>query len=131
MSSGSFKVERGVRQGDPLSPYLFIIGIELLASAIRENKKMNGIPLFDKLVKIILYVDNITIAVSDKKSAKIVLKIIDNFKTLSGLELNIDKRMACGWALVKTLKNNLLASVGNRNLLKPWAFTSRIIKLIM
>ena len=28
---------------------------------------------------------------SDKKSAKIVLKIIDNFKTLSGLELNIDK----------------------------------------
>ena len=80
MSSGSFKIEREVRQGDPLSPYLFIIGIELLASAIRENKKMNGIPLFDKLVKIILYADNITIAVSDKKSAKIVLKIIDNLK---------------------------------------------------
>ena len=91
MSSGYFKIERGVRQGDPLSSYLFIIGIELLASAIRENKQINGIPLLDKLVKIILYADAITIAVSDKKSAKIVLKIIDNFKTLSGLELNIDK----------------------------------------
>ena len=89
ISCASFKIERGVSQGDPLSPYLFILGIELLASAIRENEQINGISILDKIVKIVLYADDI--AVSDKKSAKIALKIICNFKIISGLELNTEK----------------------------------------
>ena len=91
ISSAYFKIERGVRQGDLLSPYLFTLGIELLASAIRENEQINGISILDKIVKIVLYADDITIAVSIKKSAKIALKIIRNFKIISGLELNTEK----------------------------------------
>lgn len=41
--SNSFSVSRGVRQGDPLSPYLFIICAELLADAIKQNGQINGI----------------------------------------------------------------------------------------
>ena len=70
ISSGYFKIERGVRQGDPLSPYLFILGIEILASAIRENKQINGVSILEKETRIVLYADDITIASSDKNPLK-------------------------------------------------------------
>ena len=91
ISSGIFNIERGVRQGDPLSPYLFIIGIELLASAIRENAQIRGISIVNKIIKTVLYADDITVAVNDKHSAKILFEIIEKFKKLSGLEINREK----------------------------------------
>ena len=32
-----------MRQGDPLSPYLFIIVLKVLAITIRENKDIQGV----------------------------------------------------------------------------------------
>ena len=42
MSEG-FMVSRGVRQGCPLSPCIFVIAVELLAIAVRHNVKIKGI----------------------------------------------------------------------------------------
>ena len=47
-----FHIKRGLRQGCPLSAYLFIICIELLAAAVRENKNIGGISLFEMTLKV-------------------------------------------------------------------------------
>ncbi len=45
--SDFFSLERGVRQGDPLSPYLFIMVIELLSARIKYDPDINGIKFND------------------------------------------------------------------------------------
>jgi hypothetical protein len=57
----SFRIGRGVRQGCPLSPLLFTIAIEPLAELIRADERLKGIKLGNRLIKVILYADDITV----------------------------------------------------------------------
>jgi len=44
-TSNFFELSRGVRQGCPLSPYLFIPSVEILAEAIRNKREITGIKI--------------------------------------------------------------------------------------
>ena len=92
--SENLELSRGVRQGDPLSPYLFIISIELLAAAIRSCAYINGIKIDSKEFKIVQYADDLTAFVSDIKSAQSLFKLLDRFEKCSGLKVNYTKTEA-------------------------------------
>jgi len=90
--SSFFNIEKGVRQGCPLSPYLFIICIELLSNDINLNKDINGIKIGNIELKQTLFADDACfITDGEKKSFHTLVTTIENFSKISGLKLNKDK----------------------------------------
>ena len=89
-----FKPERGIRQGCPLSAYLFLLAIEVLAHHIRKNDNIKGIPVFDKEIKLSQLADDTTCFLSDLHSLEWVLKTFERFSLCAGLRINVEKTKA-------------------------------------
>ncbi|WP_419635460.1 reverse transcriptase domain-containing protein, partial [Thiolapillus sp.] len=90
-----FLIQRGCRQGDPISPYLFILCVEILATMIREDKNIKGISIGETEHKISQYADDTEIMLEgDRNSFERTIKIIDIFGKKSGLFLNAGKTSA-------------------------------------
>lgn len=95
--SESFQVNNGIRQGCPFSPLAFIVGVELLALKIRHSEACGGIDITaDKILRVLLYADDITVFVKNRNNVRILLAILDRFSQFSGLRLNKQKSEAMG-----------------------------------
>ena len=57
----------GTRQGCPLSPLLFNIVLEVLATAIREQKEIKGIQIGKEEVKLSLFADDMILYIENLK----------------------------------------------------------------
>ncbi len=90
-SSPYFKIQKGVRQGDPLSPYLFILGVEIMSIHIRNNNSIRGLKYGTEEIKVLSYADDTTAMLQDETDAKKLLDFLKKFKTHSGLKLNKSK----------------------------------------
>ena len=89
-----FTLERGVRQGCPLSPYLFIIAIEVLAQNIRKNDNIDGIKISNENIKISQLADDTTCFLGNLESLNILLKTFHEYSLCSGLKMNTSKSNA-------------------------------------
>lgn len=91
--SERFSVYRGCRQGDPCSPYLYLICAEILSLLIRSNPDIKGINIADD-VKALLsqFADDTTLFLNgSKRSFEEAITTINYFSSMSGLKMNSDK----------------------------------------
>ena len=93
-TSHYFDLGRGVRQGDPLSAYLFITVIEKLLIGIRGDKSIRGIPVNGKEIKLTSFADDMTTFLKELKSFDYLMKKLDQFGKCAGLKMNESKTEA-------------------------------------
>ena len=103
-STGYFKLERGTRQGDPISAYLFIIVLEVFFIMIRDNEHIQGIKLFNFEYKLTSYADDTTFFIKNEESVKEILKTFGIFSKFSGLNLNTSKCEIAGIGVKRGVK---------------------------
>ena len=90
-----FDVKRGTRQGDPLSPYLFLICAELLASMTRQNENIHGINILDEEILLSQFADDTTFFLDGtRESFCSCMCVLQQFASMSGLNINVDKTKA-------------------------------------
>ena len=98
--SSPFNIRRGCRQGDPISGYLFILVVEILALLLRKNKSIK--PYRTKFRHehfIDMYADDLSVYLEfkrknrfeNKQNVQNILQTMDKFKEWSGLKINLGK----------------------------------------
>ena len=72
------------RQGCPLSPLLFNIVLEVLATAIRQTKEIKGIQIGREEVKLSLHADDMILYIENSKdSTQKLLELINKFSKVA------------------------------------------------
>lgn len=100
--SGEFMLQKGLRQGDPLSPFLFLIAAEgfcLLVDKARENGTFSGVTVGNDQVEIshLQFADDtLMFGKASKSNIQSLKGIIRSFELISGLEVNFRKSTLVG-----------------------------------
>ena len=74
-----------------LSKYLFVVAVETLALAVRQNTEIIGIKIGCEETKLLQYADDTTAVLSDIDSAQALCNLLEVFNNLSGLVINSSK----------------------------------------
>ena len=90
--SSWFNLQRGCRQGDAISAYLYLICAEVLSLMIRKNSNIKGIRVKGREVLLSQFADDTSLFLDgSEKSLKEAMMMLDKFAEVSGLRVNHDK----------------------------------------
>ena len=91
----AFPLRSGTRQRCPLSPLLFNIVLEVLATAVREEKEIKLVQIGKEEVKLSLFADDMILYVENPKDGiRKLLEVISEFSKVAGYKINTQKPIA-------------------------------------
>ena len=91
----AFPLRSERRQACPLFPQLFNIVLEVLVTAIREEKEIKGIQIGKEEVKLSLSADDMILYLENPKDTiRKLLELISEFHSVSGNKINTQKSLA-------------------------------------
>ena len=108
----AFPLRSGTRQGCPLSPLLFNIVLEVLASAIRQQKEIKGIQIGKEEVKLSFCADDMILYIENPKdSIPRWLELLQQFGSVAGYKINAQKSVAFLYTNNETEEREIKESV--------------------
>ena len=91
----AFPLRSGTIQVCPFSLLLFNIVLEVLATAIREEKEMKGIQIGKQEVKLSLFANDVILYIENlKDSIRKLLELISEFSRVAGYKINTQRLLA-------------------------------------
>ena len=91
----AFPLKSETRQGCPLSPLLFKIVLEVLVTAIREEKEIKGIQIGKEEVKLFLFADVMILYIENPKdTTRKLLELINAYSKVAEYKINTQKSIA-------------------------------------
>ena len=93
-NSNDFLLERGVRQGCPLSPLLYVLYSEVLTILVKNDQDIQGFNVRGIEIKLSQYADDFTALLIGLKSLFSLFKTLNRFERVSGALVNPEKTKA-------------------------------------
>ena len=119
----AFLLRSGTRQGCPLSLLLFNIVLEVLATAIREEKEIKGIQI-GKEVELSLFIDDMILYMKNPKdSIRKLLELISEFSKVAGYKISTQKSLTFLYTNNEKSEKAIKESI-------PFTITTKIIKYL-
>ncbi|GJR82989.1 putative RNA-directed DNA polymerase [Tanacetum coccineum] len=112
---GYFNGKRGLRQGDPISPYLFTLVMEVLTLIIKRRVRLSDTFRYhnkcDELELInVCFADDLFIFIrGEVHSARLIMEALDEFQKASGLVPSIPKSTVYFCNIPNHIKNDILS----------------------
>lgn len=116
---GLIKPERGIRQGDPLSPYLFILCAEVLSHLLTKaeaEKTLKGmkISMTGPTISHLLFADDsLFFCHANQRSCSTIMQILSDYERVSGQAVNLRKSAITFGSKVLDSNKNILRRILN------------------
>nr|GEZ82414.1 hypothetical protein [Tanacetum cinerariifolium] len=92
LRDNTFEIQKGTRQGCPLSPLLFILVLEVLSRNIRQDERIHGVKIKKETFKLRAFADDLVLMLENPlKDIELLMNKLKEFGSFAGFKVNKQK----------------------------------------